>query len=91
MNTAFNHFAEAIGNALLSGYTIDDAEYGKDGTELMTLTVSRFVDDTVEYRKVFDVEAMTEETVFYDKLDRCVRFNEILHYDEEKPRLEVVS
>ena len=91
MMAIYNRFAEAIGNALLNGYTIDDAEYGKDGTELVNLSVSKFVDDAVEYSKVFDIEAMTEETILYDKLERCARFDEILHYGNGEPVLEVAQ
>ena len=68
MMAIYNRFAEAIGNALLNGYTIDDTEYGKDGTELVKLSVSKFVDDTVEYSKVFDIEPMTVDVVLrYEK------------------------
>lgn len=88
--TGLKNFAEAIGNAILSGYTIDETEYSNDGSRIIRLSLSKFVDDTVEYSKVFDIEEMTEETSLYDKINRFMRFDEILHYntDSSRPILE---
>lgn len=89
---AFNNFAEAIGNALLCGYTIEESEYGGDGTDLVKLTVSRFRDGWVEDTRIFDAVEMTEEYILFDRIDRCIRYDEIVHYDTEsgKPELEVL-
>ena len=88
-----NYFAEAIGSALLSGYTIDDMEYGDYEAGLQRIELSRFADGTVEIRKIFDIEAMTEESYVFDRIDSCYRMHELLHYDTEsgEPVLEVVA
>ena len=61
-------------------------------TDLVKLTVSRFRDGWVEDTRIFDAVEMTEEYILFDRIDRCIRYNEIVHYDTEsgKPELEVL-